>query len=143
MTSTWVLVANSSEARIFSYKQKAEFKLINQLEHPESRKKGSELASDRPGHAQSKGTGHGAMVSSSDPKQFEAEKFAQTIAKHLDAGRKDNQYTDIILVANSHFNGLINKMLDDNTRKLVTQKVDKDYTRATERELPGMLGLNV
>ncbi len=142
MTSTWVLVANSSEARIFSYKQKEEFKLINQLEHPESRKKGSELASDRPGHAQSKGTGHGAMVSSSDPKQFEAEKFAQIIAKHLESGRKDHQCSNIILVANPHFNGLINKVLDESTRKLVSQMVEKDYTRATERELPAMLGLS-
>lgn len=138
--NTWVLVANASEARIFGTEKIGNpMECMKEFNHPESRDKGMDLTSDRPGHYQSKGTGHGAFVESTDPKEYEAERFAAELAKELENGRTNNAYRKLVVVAAPHFHGLINSQLDEHTRAMVVNDIQKDFTDCDVNELPERL----
>ncbi|HUW27816.1 MAG TPA: host attachment protein [Sulfuriferula sp.] len=140
MTTTWIVVANSSLARLYTNNgPKQGLQLIKELSHPESREKASDLVSDRPGHNPGSGNGHGSFVPATDPKQHEAERFAQELSKELEHGRASNHYERLIMVASSPFIGVLNQRLSGHVRDMVSDTIEKDYTRATPRELSGHL----
>jgi protein required for attachment to host cells len=144
MNTTWVLVANAGEARLFETENIEEsLHCFKELNHPESREKGSYLASDRPGHYQSKGTGHGAFAEHTDPKDYEAERFAGELAAELEKGRTNNEYKKLVLVAAPHFHGLLNTHLNEHTRALVVNNIQKDFTACDTFELPERLKENI
>ncbi len=140
MSTTWILVANASTARLYAnHGAKKGIQLVKELSHPESRAKASNLVADRPGHNPGSGNGHGSFVPATDPKQNEAERFAQELAREMDQGRTANSYQRAILVAAPAFMGLLKGNLDHQVSKLVSESVEKDYTKATEKELSGHL----
>lgn len=136
MATTWILVANGSEASIFSTTRK-EISKINTFTHPESREKGEALSSDRSGHFQSNptGIGSGAFTEPKDPKEFEIERFAQELAEHLDRGRTTNQYDALMVIAPPRFYGLLNQHMNSHVQQRLHKHLDKDYTKLTEQEL--------
>jgi protein required for attachment to host cells len=140
MITTWILVANASTARLYAnHGVKKGIQLIKELSHPSSREKASNLVSDRPGHNAGAGNGHGSFVPATDPKQNEAERFAQELAHELELGRTSNSYLRAIIVATPAFMGLLKRNLNNQVSKLVSEQVEKDYTKATEKELAGHL----
>lgn len=140
MSTTWILVANASTARLYAnHGVKKGMQLVKEMFHPESREKGSNLVADRPGHNPGAGNGHGSFVPATDPKQNEAERFAQELSRELDQGRTANGYQRAILVAAPAFMGLLKGCLNNQVTKLVSESVEKDYTKATEKELAGYL----
>lgn len=136
---TWVLIADASSARIFAlYKalifkdpnNTKNFELISQFNHADSRKKGIELMSDRTGNF-----GSGTFVDPTDPKFYQAEQFAHELLEYLEISRGENKFRDLILVSPPAFMGLLNKHMHHNMHKLVTQTIEKDYTKQHGREL--------
>lgn len=135
MKNTWVLVANAVEAKLYATeKLGAEISHVREFAHPESREKGSALVSDKPGKVQG-GRGGRGMGDASAPKGYEAEKFARELARALDEGRTANAYQHLVLVATSHFHGLLNSQLDKKTRAMVVTDINKDFTSFNERDL--------
>jgi len=140
MASTWIMVANASQANIFCNEgPRKGLTKVKTLQHAASREKGSELVSDRPGHNQGHGNGHGSYVPAKMPKEIEAERFALEIARELNHGRTQNAFQRLILVASPHFMGLLNQHLDAHVRQLVSDSIEKDYTKITDKELAGHL----
>ena len=145
MPNTWLIVANSSQATLYETERTPKtLKLLKEFIHPPSRAKGSELASDRPGHYQgdARGTGgstHGAFKEAVDPKAYEHERFATELAKELDSGRSANSFKNLIIVASPRFHGLLNKRMSSQLAKMVSRHVDKDYTAETPEGLLGKL----
>lgn len=139
----WVLVANASEAKLYAAPFLGkELSLIEEFSHPESRNKGSDLTSDKVGHYQSNsgvGSAHGAFVEPTDPKQFEAVRFAHELANRLEKGRTSNLYAKLVVIAPPQFHGLLKKECNGHIQNLVMHYVDKDYTKLTEGELVSML----
>lgn len=139
---TWILVANSSKAKIFTI-NKSKFLdgkekpiLIKEFTHPESRKRDIELTSDRPGHYQARdGGGHGSYNEPTEPKEYEAEVFAREVYRVLDAGRLANLYKELVLVVPPHFYGLLNKHLHNPLEQLIVKVIEKDYTKTPEKTL--------
>lgn len=131
MDSTWVLVANASTARLYTGDPRRKLTLAREFSHPASREKAAALVTDQPGH----GAGHGAFVPASHPKELEAEAFAGELAREIERGRVSGECRRIVLVAAPAFLGLLNGRLSDLTRTLVSDTVQKDYTKADEREL--------
>jgi protein required for attachment to host cells len=139
-TTTWILVANASAAILYCNLGPAKgLTRVKTMEHAASREKGVDLVTDRPGHAQSRGNGRGAYVPAKTPKEIEAERFALEIARELDQGRTSNAYQRLILVASPHFMGLLNQHLDPQVRQRVSDSIEKDYTKLTEKELASHL----
>lgn len=139
MESTWTLVANACTARLYSGDPRRKLQLLKEFTHPESRERAAALVSDRPGHNPGAGNGHGSFVPASDPKQHEAELFASELAAELDRGRAAGEARRIVLVAAPAFLGLVSKRMADPTRALVSDTVQKDYTKADDKELQGHL----
>lgn len=141
MAMTWLIVANASQATVYETEASPRsLKLLKEYLHPASRAKGSELASDRPGHFKQEargmeGTTHGAFNEPINPKDYEHERFAIELAKELDAGRAANQYGDLIIVAAPHFHGLLNKHLNAQVASMMSRHIDKDYTGETAEGL--------
>ncbi len=135
MTTTWILVANASKARLYSKESvKKGLALIKEFAHPESREKASALVSDQTGHYMGQGNGRGAFVEAS-PKEVEMEHFALELAKELETGRTHQGYNRLILVASPHFMGLLKARLSSHVLDLVTDTMEKDYSHDTEKEL--------
>lgn len=138
MSITWIMVANASQAKLFSNSgPNRGLTLLKELLHPESREKTSNLVSDRSGS--NAGTGHGAFVQATDPKHHEAERFAQELTRELEEGRVNNAYDRLILVASAPFMGLVNSRLPGQVRSKLSESIEKDYTRLPIKELSGHL----
>jgi protein required for attachment to host cells len=130
----WILVASSSKACIYSAENlhSDNLELVEEFRHPESKEKGTDLITDRPGHFS---TDHGTRgtYEKSDPRKEEVEIFARELAAALKAGRNNNKYNQLILIAPPHFYGLINKHINFSVDSLL--HINKDYTHLTERDL--------
>jgi protein required for attachment to host cells len=132
--STWILVANASQAYLYSTENlhTDELDLVKEFKHPESREKGLKLTSDRPGHYKTDHQSRSAYEKS-HPKEDEAEVFARELAAMLKEGNNNHEYSELLLVAPPHFYGLLNKNIDFSLDKLL--HIGKDYTHLTARDL--------
>jgi|688.fasta_scaffold257227_2 protein required for attachment to host cells len=137
MRTTWILIANSSTARIFqAAKTTKDMKLICEIDHPESREKAVNLVSDLPGrYRKSSSSPLSVYEEPTNPKQVEVERFAHQLAHELNEGRNLNKYHDLIIIAPAHFQGLLNKTFNTHVKNLITITLDKDYTRLKQHEL--------
>ena len=141
METKWIIVANSSFARIFSMNTFHSLNLIKELNHPDSRKKDTELMSGSLGRYKVRGgAGGGNFSSKTDPKKGEAEHFAKEIADVLEHGRTTHNFDSIILVTPPGFQGLLNKHLNPHVLAKVRKVIGKDYPHMKERELMGIIG---
>ncbi|HVA50667.1 MAG TPA: host attachment protein [Pirellulales bacterium] len=135
---TWILVADSSRARIFASPKKGKpWELIEELGHPESRMKNREINMKEQGRTrQIFGAGHRPrMEPDTEPKEVEAEHFAHELVDKLSDGLNQNAYAALALVAPPHFLGHLRKLLSDQASKCLVATVDKDYTGSDVREL--------
>ena len=132
--TTWILVANAAEAKLFTSDnlRTGELTLLREFAHPESRQKASELKSDHPGHYTT-GAGIHGSYSKQDPTDIEAEHFAIQLAHELKAGSDKNHYKHLVMVTPAHFHGLIRKHLDNHLPDIV--HISKNYTRYTTEKL--------
>lgn len=136
MSTTWIMVANASQAKLFTNKGPNKgLELVKELEHPESREKAAELVSDRIGNY----AGSGSYAQATNPKEHEAERFAQEIAQELEHGRVNNAYEKLIVVTSAHFMGLLNNRISQQVKSRISESINKDYTHLPMRELAGHL----
>jgi len=138
--STWVVVANSSRARLFERRAAGgDFALLREFEHPESRAKGGDLVSDRPGHTATDQGRRTALDPDTEPKRVTQEQFARELGHALEQGRVQNRYNGLVLVASAPFLGILRSQLPEGVRTQVREAIDKDYTALAERELATQL----
>lgn len=147
MSTTWILIANASQAHIYEMHRARLFKsnghaeenlqLLETFEHAASRKKTGELVTDRVGNNRS--SGHGAFAESTNPKAHEAEVFAKELMARLDVGRVAGKFDDVVLVASPGFHGLLQKHLSNPLSKQISRTLTKDYTSLSGRHLAEQL----
>jgi protein required for attachment to host cells len=137
MRNTWIVVTDSTRARIFSHDKKGQALLmVKEMRHPESRMHGSELEADRPGTSfQSKGPGKHAMSQQVSPKEHEAWKLSKELADALDHARMEDKFDQLVLVAAPRFLGNMRKTLSDQVNRLVTAELDKNIAHLPENEI--------
>ncbi len=140
MKNTWLLIANGSEARLFETEFRPKtLNLLQEIQHPESREKGAELASDKSGHyqgdASTSGSTQGSFNEPTDPKEYEMERFAGELVQVLETGRNANSFEHLIVASSPKFHGLLNKKMNGQLSKLVDKHINKDYTALNEKEL--------
>lgn len=135
----WIVVANASRARVLAEADEpGAYAHVADLVHPQSRQKGSELGSDRPGHApgvSAHGTGSTAYDPHQSPQAHEHERFAREVAKALDEGIAAGRCAGVVLVASNPFLGLVKQHLGERAHKLLLRTVAADYTTLGDREL--------
>lgn len=132
---TWVVVAESARARIFTASgPRTGLEEIATLTHPAGRLHERDLVSDGRGRSfDSAGHGRHAMGTDDRQKQLEGEEFARQIAAHLEQGRQRQAYGKLIIVAPPQFLGLLRKSLPAACTDLVVATVNKNLVQQDPR----------
>jgi protein required for attachment to host cells len=136
MTKTWILVADSSRARLFEVLDRHEtLREIEDLVNPAGRQGGRDLRTDARGRYFGKGEqlqGHTAMPNT-DPMTHESELFAKTVTQHLEQARNAHRYERLCLIAAPKFLGLLREKLSKDALAMVHESLDKDISGMDER----------
>lgn len=134
MAGTWVVVADSSKARFFTYASRNEPMQEHEgMLHAEGRMKDQDEISDKQGGlAGGHGEGGHAFEAPTDLKQHEAEVFAKQIADKLEHGRVNHDYDKLILVAPPAFLGVLRQAINDYVADKVSNSLDKNLVSETE-----------
>ena len=137
MKSTWIVVADSARARIFTLSGIGGTLLeVADLAHPESRLHDRELSSDVPGRAfDSQGQGRHGMEQATDPKEREAKAFATEIARHIDRGQQQGSFDSLVLAAPPKFLGRLRPELSKSARHALIGELDKNLVEADAKTL--------
>lgn len=134
MKTLWVVVANSSNAKIFCVNGIGkEIKKVHDLDHPESRQKGSDLVSDRPGRAYDR-VGAGRHAVGRNPLVHEHQVFAQEVCELLRKGFDEGAFENVALIASPDFLGEIRLSLTDQVKTRVVNSIDKDIASVDDKE---------
>ena len=141
MPSTWILVADSSKARLFGTDSPTgAISEIDTFEHPAGRAHVRDLTTDLPGRAfDSGGQGRHAMEREVDPKAHEARVFAKTLAVRLDAAHARGELKHLVLVAPPDFLGLLRDALSTETRRVVELTLDKHLVKLDAADIRARL----
>jgi protein required for attachment to host cells len=134
----WMVVANAARARVLEETGKPQaYTHVADLVHPQSRQKGHQLASDRPGHAEggAPGLAGAAYTPHTDPREREHDRFAQQVARLLDEGIAGGRCGGLVLVASSPFLGHLKAHLGGQARKAILRTIDADYTALRDSDL--------
>ncbi len=137
MNTTWVLVADSSRARIFTATSAiASLEEIETLAHPEGRLHEQDITSDLPGRSfDSHGQGRHAMGAKVEPKQQEQIAFARRLCDRIERARDQGDYKQLILVTTPALLGLLRKQMSSDTAKRVTHEVVKNITQLSAEQI--------
>lgn len=140
MKLTWILVADSSRARIFSTDSPSSpLEEREGFSHAESRLHDREITADLPGRIKESGIGGHAFEQKTDPKKQEAINFAHSLAHHLEAGSNANQFEQLMIVADPSFLGLLRDELSEQLKKKVSFELNKDLTTHSVAEIQAHL----
>ncbi len=131
-TRSWVLVAESSRAKLYEAKTKAAPLVeIADYVHPEARLPQRELITDGPGEdtGGSPGLGPHMFDDEVSPKEEEAIRFAEMLAEELEKGRVARKFDQLILVAPPKFMGYLREKLSPELKAMIGESIDKNLTR--------------
>ena len=137
MPNTWLMVADTSQAKFFSVDKKGILSELERLEHPEGRLHVSELTSDLPGRAfDSAGNGgRHTMETKLSPKEQEAIGFAKKIGHQLESHREKGEFEKLIVIAPPAFLGLLRKKMGANITRTITTEIGKNLIGQTDQEI--------
>jgi protein required for attachment to host cells len=137
---SWLIVANSSLARIFKIEKRHDLKEVKVLEHPESRLHNLDLVSDKPGRDfESAGMGRHAIEPKTLPKRQEFATFAKHIADYLENAHQNGEFEFLYVAASPSLLGLLRQAMNPNIAKSIKAEIDKDMTQMNPKELPSHL----
>lgn len=122
MPATWIVVADSAAARLFSTPSPTgPLEEFEAYAHAEGRAHVRDLVTDQQGR-QFESFGHGnrsGMEPRVDPKEHEKIGFAKLIAERVRSARSRNEVGRVFLVAPPEFLGHLRSSLDGETKRLV------------------------
>ncbi|CCB87067.1 MULTISPECIES: host attachment protein [Parachlamydia] len=128
-STTWVVVADKCQAKIFRLVKFPKIKEIDYLEHPESGARNQDLISTKPGrNFQSGGVTRHAYQQETDPKQLEAMKFATEVAKYLSLAKQKEEFSRLYIFAEPSFLGLLRQHLTPEIQKTIVSESTKCLT---------------
>jgi len=146
MKRTWVLVADSSRARIFGADSAtSSITEMKDLMHPEARQHEQKLTSDLPGSQAGGSTGsHHSVGNETEPKKHEALNFVSEITGHLEDAINKQEFEELIIIAAPSFLGLLRENLPADISRHITMELDKNLVKQSADEilqhLPKKLG---
>lgn len=136
---TWILVADSSRARLFETPGGDDWRLIGEYEHVQSRERGQDLMPNRGPRIQH--TGEGEYRNALEPgslHEHEARRFAMELNDILRKGALSNDYEDLIIVAAPKFLGHLRGNFDKQVVAKVRQEIAKDLSRHPVEDIAPM-----
>jgi len=137
MKKQWILIANAATARLYGRASPAQpLEVLAEHNHPESRLKGSELGSDRPGHEASDHSSAGSRFEPrTDARRKQHQQFADELAERLAQGLAEGRYDSLWLFASNPFLGELKARLSPQVARHVQLAHASDLTALPLDEL--------
>ena len=136
MKPIWILVADSSTARLFTTEHSASDLIeINTLNHSEAHLNEQDLVTDAAG----KGTGNHAYTPEVSAKEQGEIHFARRVVKHLCDELNQNKFERLFIVAAPAFLGSLRNALTSRMEKHVAFSLGKNIVTLTPAEIRGHL----
>lgn len=139
MKTTWIVLANSSRARIMEREAGGRLEEVADLVHAQSREKASELTSDREGHAQKAhgDPGHAGteFQPHTDPRQKEHAIFAAEVARYLADAVTQGRCAGLVLIASDPFLGTLKEHLGHAVTRVLGAAIPRDLSTFSGAEL--------
>lgn len=128
MSNVWILVAESSRAKLYATPARSEpIAEVESFAHPEGRLPERDLVSDNAGFdGGSVGQSHHVMQKKVSARDEEAERFAKRLTDHLEAGRLQGEFDKMVLMAPPGFLGHLRNNLNKDLKAMVVSEVDKN-----------------
>lgn len=141
MSKAWVLVAESSRARVFSIDSPTgPLHEIHAMVHAESRMHEQELTSDLPGRDANPGSGaHHAVEPEVSPKEYEAQVFAKQVIGYLEQARQKGRFEKLVIAAAPKFLGHLRAEMGGPLAALVDKEVDKNISQESPERIRELL----
>jgi protein required for attachment to host cells len=135
MTTTWIIAADSSRARILQVTDRQRHLAeIDDLLNPAARADERELVSDA--HARFHGTsGPASDREETSAAEHATDLFAKRLGDYLDKARTAHRYDRLHLIAPPKFLGQLRKELGKEVEKLVAQELPKDLAWLNARDI--------
>lgn len=129
----WVVVASRIGARVFKDRPGERCALMETIDNPEGRAQEADLTSDRPGrnfsaNARDSNSRH-SLDAKTSQHEIHAERFAALLADRMDLAFKNERFSELVLVAEPHFLGLLRGALSPAIRAVLSGTVPKDFSR--------------
>ena len=130
MKHQWILIANSSIARLFSRDALNDPLIpVATMSHPQSRARTAELAGDRPGReATDNSSGANRYEPHTDLRRKEHQHFAREICERLDKGLADGEFGALFVFASNPFLGELKAHIGEALGKHVKMAIDRDLS---------------
>ena len=135
MNNTWILVADSSRARIFEMHADTTINEIQDFTNSRGRFQNRELNTDSEGRFFGQYAQGNTSEPDVSPEKHEATLFAESVNKFLTDNCSPQRYSKLVVVAESRFLGLLRDKMDDQVRKLVTEELPKDLSKASVEDI--------
>ena len=137
MTTTWIIAADASRARILQVTDRAQqLEEVEDLLNPEGRVHDRELISDaHPRFSGHSGGGPGSDREETSAAEHATELFAKRVGDYLDKARTAHRYDRLHLIAPPKFLGQLRKELGKEVQKLVAQELPKDLSWLNARDI--------
>ena len=141
MPSTWVVVADSSAARVFvAGSPTGALQEIASYAHAEGRAHERDFRTDEPGTTKdSAGYAKHGMEPKVRPKEQEQIAFARFLAQRVEEARVRGEIERVILVAPPEFLGHLRGALDGDAKKIVASTFGLNVVRMRPEEIRGHL----
>lgn len=131
MSTTWILVADSAKARLFSTSSEDDRMLVEVEDFLNPEGRGREPAQDRPPRTHDRlGPARHAIERRTSSEEKSVEFFARELDAALERGRVGHRFDSLVLVAPAHFLGALHAVLSDDVRARVIAELSKDLTNA-------------
>ena len=141
MSKTWVLVAESSRAKVYKVNGRlSPITEIGAMVHPECRMHEGDLVSDSAGSdGGSVGQGRHVIDSKVSAKDHESQAFARELAGYLENARTSGNFDSLVLVAPPAFLGNLRSILSKEVMSMVSRQVDKNLVQKSPEVLRNYL----
>lgn len=141
MQTSWVVVTDSTRARIFE--KKGATQPLNEFEdlyHPSAYQSQNELEHHTRGRSHHSGTFHSHTDDPSvSPLAHQNDLFAKSIALYLDKGRKDARYHRLYLISSPHFLGILRNKLGKEVNRLIENEWSQELSDMSAEEVEKFL----
>jgi protein required for attachment to host cells len=126
---TWILVADTSRARIFvADKSAGPLNEIRTLAYPEARLHEGDLVADKGGRDRSPGIASHGFDGTDSHKHDNAERFAAQVCSELESARTAGALRKLYVVAAPGFLGMLRRHQSGPLRQLIVSEIDKNLS---------------
>lgn len=141
MDTTWIVVADSSRARIFDAgRYGRELNEVDDLYHPESRLHEGDLRQGESGSQQeSAPLARSGTAPTTPAHEKHAIGFARDVGRYLDDARHRGRFGKLVLVAAPSMLGALRDHIDASTAACVSREVDKNLAQRPVEDIQTLL----